>query len=372
MWTRRTFAAAAASPLLAQVPETGFRPLISGSGLSGWTVEQGPESAFAAADGEIRVTAAGNSPAWLRSAGSYENFDFRGEFFVRGWIDSGIYLHAPRWGNAMDAGLCVKLFHKQEEPKPEGMGAIFPVLAPSAVNVKSRGEWNDFRIVMEWPRIQVWTNGERVQDVDLDTHPELRWRRRDGYFGLQTLGYPIRFRNLRVKQLPGRTKWETLYEGAGDLPGNWTVEEGKAKWEEIGGVLRADGLGHLATKERYKDFALEMYVRASRHSNGGVLFRAEGSGAKPHYEIQLHDVQVAVYPTGSLYGLARARYPRIAAEEWYPLQLFVEGTRCVVRVNGETVVDYGKLDRLGEGHILLQAHQAGKWIEYADIRVRRL
>ena len=43
-----------------------------------------------------------------------------------------------------------------------------------------------------------------------------------------------------------------------------------------------------------------------------------------------------------------------------------------VRVNGETVTEYNALDRLGDGHILLQAHQVGRWIEYKDVRVRPL
>src|SRR5213075_3292282 len=103
-----------------------------------------------------------------------------------------------------------------------------------------------------------------------------------------------------------------------------------------------------------------------------VLFRAEGSGNKPHYEIQLHDVEGAVYPTGSLYGFKRAKYPHIPPETWYLFQLFVKDATVAVRINGETVTEYSTLDRLGDGHILLQAHQLGRWIEYKDIRLRAL
>lgn len=118
---------------------------------------------------------------------------------------------------------------------------------------------------------------------------------------------------------------------------------------------------------------MELYIRASKHSNGGVLFRATGAGGNnPHYEIQLHDVEGAVYPTGSLYGIQRAKYPRIGTEEWYLLQLYVKGKQCLVRVNGETVVDYGNLDRTDAGMIILQAHDGPRWIEYRRIRVRNL
>ncbi len=366
---RRHFLATA---LLAAQPKPNFTPLFDGQTLAGWHVVDGPDSAFFVDDGAIVVSEAANSPTWLRTDKQYENFELRGEFFVKGWIDSGILLHAPAHGNAQDAGFCIKLFHKKDELKPEGMGSIFPVVAPKANNVKSKAEWNEIRIRFEWPRLQVWTNGEQVQDVNVESNAALATRLRQGFIGLQSLSYPIRFRKLEIAELPGGVKWQSLYTKGSDLAANWQVEEGKAKWTPIGDILRADGLGHLATKERFKDFAFECYIRAAHHSNGGVLFRAEGSGAKAHYEIQLHDVVGAVYPTGSLYGLKRAKYPNIQSETWYLFQLFVKGPSVTVRVNGETVTEYNSLDRLGDGHILLQAHQVGRWIEYKDVRVRPL
>jgi len=361
---RRQFLASAA--LFAQ---PAFTPLP----FNRWQVVDGPDSAFFVDNGDIVVSEAANSPTWLRSEKQYENFELRAEFFVKGWIDSGLLFHAPRHGNAQDAGFCIKLFHKRESPRPEGMGSIFPLIPPKTNNVKSQGEWNQLRVHFDWPRLQVWSNGEVIQDLAVTTHPELAHRLRQGYIGLQSLSYPIHFRNIEIRELPGKVKWQSLYTSPPDLAANWQVEEGKAKWSPMGDTLRADGLGHLMTRERYKDFALELYVRASLRSNGGILFRAEGSGgAKPHYEIQLHDVEGAVYPTGSLYGLQRAKYPHIPPETWYLFQLFVKDRRALIRVNGETVTDYNALDRLGDGHILLQAHQAGRWIEYKDIRVRAI
>jgi len=139
------------------------------------------------------------------------------------------------------------------------------------------------------------------------------------------------------------------------------------------GVLRGDGLGHLATKEKFRDFVLHLYIRTCKHHNGGVLFRSSGEGLKgQRYEIQLHDVEGAHFPTGSLYYHKRAIYPRIEPEVWYLFQLLVKDKYCMVRINGETVLEFDRLERLDEGHIELQAHQLGKWGEYKQIRVRRL
>lgn len=371
---RRTFLAAA--PLLPHAlqaqSETGFTSLFDGSSLRGWSIQEGPESAFYVRDGAIVVHEGSNFPTWLRHDRQFENFDLRLEFFLKGWMDSDLYLHAPEHGRNTWAGMAIKLFHAKEEPKPESMGAIFPLIAPKSVPVKNQGEWNALRVLMDWPALQVWLNGEQVQDVNVESVPELRYRLRRGYIGFESLSYPIRFRNVRIRELPSKDTWESLYEQESDFS-KWTVAEGKAKFETLGPVLRGDGLGHLATREQFRDFHLQLYIRASKHSNGGVLFRAGKDALKDrHYEIQIHDVENAHYPTGSLYHFRRATYPRIEPEKWYLMQLFVEGKRCVVRVNGDTVVDYDNLQDLQAGQIMLQAHQAGKWIEYKQIRIKRL
>jgi len=354
--------------------ERGFTSLFDGRTLRGWSVQEGPESAFYVKDGAIVVHEGSNFPTWLRSDKQYENFDFRCEFFVRGWINSGIFMHAPEHGRNTWVGMKINIFHKRDtKPLAESMGAIFPLIAPTKVNVRNQGEWNSLRILMDWPLLQVWVNDEQVQDVNVESAPELRHRLRRGYLGIESLAYRIRFRNLRIRELPAKEKWQGLYETAEDLEKNWQVAEGNAKWEPLGPVLRCEGQGHLATREQFRDFVLHMYIRASQHSNGGVLFRSSLEALRArHYEIQIHDVEGAVYPTGSLYGYQRAIYPKIETEKWYLLQLVVDGKHCLVRINGENVVDYHELQDLEPGHILLQAHDARRWLEFKQIRIKRL
>ena len=238
---RRAFlaASAAVAPALLQgQPENGFVSLFDGSTLKGWTIQDGPESAFYVRDGAITVHEGSGFPAWLRSAKSYENFDFRGEFYVKGWTDSGIYFHAPQHGRPMWCGKQIHIFHQQDDkPAPESMGSLFPIVAPLKVNVKSKGEWNSFRILMDWPRLQVWTNDEPIQDLDLASAPEFRHRYRSGYLGFESLSYPIRFRNLKIRELPSNEKWHTLYESPADLD-QWFVSEAKPKFDALTKVLK--------------------------------------------------------------------------------------------------------------------------------------
>ncbi|MGB9604802.1 MAG: 3-keto-disaccharide hydrolase, partial [Bryobacteraceae bacterium] len=176
--------------------EEGFQSLFDGKTLRGWHIREGPESAFYIKDGTIVVHEGSNFPTWLCSDREYENFDFRCEFFLQGWMDSGVYLHAPEHGRNAWIGFYIKLFHKQDPtPLKESAGAIFPLVAPRKVNVRNRGEWNGLRILMDWPLLRVWINEELVQDVDVESIPELRYRLRRGYLGLESLSYPIRFRN---------------------------------------------------------------------------------------------------------------------------------------------------------------------------------
>jgi hypothetical protein len=246
------------------------------------------------------------------------------------------------------------------------------VVAPRKVNV--RDGWNTIRVVCEGARVRVWTNDEMVQDVDLATDPDLSLRLREGYLGIVAASAECRFRALRIQELPGTPQWQALYEAPGDLAANWAVSEGKPDFVELGAVLRGDGQGHLASKEKFKDFEFECYIRGSAQHNGGVLFRSSGRGKKPlsDYEIQLHPVEEAHFPTGSLYHLKRARYPRIEDGRWFLFELRVAGKTARVRVDGETVMEYADLKLLDEGFLELQAHRRGYWLEFKHVKVRRL
>src|SRR5438045_3855502 len=140
--TRREFlASAAAAPAFVSLrqadDEAGFTPVFDGISLNGWTVADGPESAFYVNDGAIVVHESAGFPTWLRSSRQYENFDFRGEFFVKGWTNSGIYLHAPEHGRNISCGLKINIFHQVDAaPRRESMGSIFPIVPPLKVNVK--------------------------------------------------------------------------------------------------------------------------------------------------------------------------------------------------------------------------------------------
>ncbi|MBI4890088.1 MAG: DUF1080 domain-containing protein [Acidobacteria bacterium] len=351
----------------AQTSESGFTPLLN------WQSVEAPESAFTVAGSEIAVHSHASLPAWLRSEKCYENFDLQGEFFIAGWTDSGIYIHAPEHGRPSQAGLQIKVFHQPEtEPHSNSAGAIFPDIAPRLVNV-AKG-WNSFRVLADYPRLQVWFNNALIHDLNCATHPALKDRLRSGYIGIVGASSECRFRNLRIRELPGKDKWQVLYEKPEDLAANWHVTQGKPNVIALGNVLRGDGGGLLATNDKFQDFHFQCYVRGSAQHNSGIIFRSAGKGTDPRfgYEIQLHPVEEAHYPTGSLYHFKRARYPRIQDEKWFLFDLIVQGRDVTVRVDGDTIMEYSGLPRTEAGFIELQTHREGFWIEFKHLRVQKL
>src|SRR3954453_21417388 len=100
--TRRELMAATGSILgvgaASQGSDEKAGTIFDGSTLHGWSVQSGPESAFYVRDGAIVIHEGSGYPTWLRYDKVLENFDFRCEFFIQGWANSGIYLHAPEHG----------------------------------------------------------------------------------------------------------------------------------------------------------------------------------------------------------------------------------------------------------------------------------
>jgi hypothetical protein len=317
------------------------------------------------------VHRSGNDPAWLRSDRQFENFDLRGEFFIKGWSDSGILFHAPRHGRPAQTGIRVNVFQqKDDRPLPTSCGSIFPVIAPRTVNVHE--SWNTFRILSDWPALQVWMNDALIHDLNQEQDPLLRHRLRRGHLGLVNLSYPVRYRNFRIRELPAKDTRDILYTKPDDLSARWFTSDKNPKASTLGDVLYADGEGNLATREKYRDFDLRMYIRGCRDHNGGILFRSPAKAGEHGYEIQLHNVEGSHFPTGSLYHYKRARYVRIQPEHWFHFQLQVKDAACAVWIDGEQVLTYDGLKNLDAGHLELQAHRNGYWIEYKEITVKNL
>jgi len=355
--------------------EEDFTPLFNGKNLEGWTVEHGTASDVKIQNEVLYIPGSNHYPFWIRSNNEYDNFDLRFEFKMSGWCNSGVFYHAPLHGRNSKVGFEYQIDHKSprnEPPSVKTCGGIFAQITPRINNIRGDEEWNEGRIVVEWPYIKHFLNGEKVVDININNHPELKYRFRRGYIGLQGLGYNVWFRNIRIKELPCEDQWVSLFNG--DNLEGWYKEGGEARWSVEDGVMHAvDGTSYMVTEGEWQDFYYQTYVRTSENANGGIFVRWNTlKGGDRGNEIQIENVPDSNYPTGSLYNVIRAEQPPFTDHEWFPMQIYMNGPHCVVRVNGETTFDTHDFPTVRSGHISLQMHSHNKYIDFKGHKIMEI
>ncbi|HEY2158732.1 MAG TPA: DUF1080 domain-containing protein, partial [Isosphaeraceae bacterium] len=81
-------------------------------------------------------------------------------------------------------------------------GSLYRHAGVAANPTNPPGQWNHYTVRARGPRIEVWSNGQQVNDARIDecpltlANPPLR-----GYIGLQNHGAPAEFRNIKLMRL---------------------------------------------------------------------------------------------------------------------------------------------------------------------------
>ena len=180
--------------------DQGFTALLAEDALKDWK-QCGP-GRFTVANGVAK--AEGGMGLWWFAGRQFTNFVLRGEFVQEQDIaDSGVFVRFADPGN--DPWNAVKQGHEMEigDPNPEKptwrTGSMYPFKASSKANTKPVGQWNEFEMVCLAHDYSVRINGQIVT-----AWTDVRQRSAAGYVGLQNYndGKTVRFRNLRVKDLP--------------------------------------------------------------------------------------------------------------------------------------------------------------------------
>lgn len=374
-WPLLAAALLLAAPIAARGEvEEGFEPLFNGESLDGW-VKQG-EAGFVVRDGTLVCNGSGNWPTWLRTEEQFENFVLRLEYKGFYGAESCLFFSAPLHGLVSRTGFAVRLGGNTGRPRRHSPGAVFGAVAPQveAARHYRDEEFNQLEVKLQWPRLQVRLNGQLVQDLDVGEHPELKYRPRIGYIGLQDRGKPMHFRNLRIQRLPDQIRPRRVQMLNGrDLSG-WTISEKcSATWtvEEDGVLLGENGHGYLISDDSYANCVLSTYIRSSPLANGGIFFRWRSERDRG-FEIQIEDIPDSSDPTGSIYGRVRAEVLPFTPGQWVLMQVFLNGPHCAVRVNGVVVAESDEMPREREGRISLQMHTGRGWIRFKDMHVRPL
>ncbi len=186
---------------LAQAADGGeWKALFDQPARAGW-VQCGP-GAFKLENGV--ATATGGMGLWWFTNRMFTNLVLRGEFKQeQPTADSGVFVRFPNPGS--DPWVAVRRGHEMEigDPHPENptwrTGSIYPFQASTNANTRPAGAWNEFELACDGHSYAVRMNGKLVT-----TWTDPKQRSAFGYIGLQNYndGKTVRFRNLRVKELP--------------------------------------------------------------------------------------------------------------------------------------------------------------------------
>jgi hypothetical protein len=175
----------------------------------------------------------------------------------------------------------------------------------------------------------------------------------------------------------------------------WTVEGNTLK-----PVAGGKGPCDIITRDKYRDFELELEYKVSPGGNSGVMYRVAERPGEPSWhsgpELQILDDDK--YRDGSPKNWTGALYDLIAATgktvrpvgEWNKVRLLVRGDHVEHWLNGTKVVEYElgseatraliagskfkdmpRFAREPDGYIALQ-HHAGGDVWFRDVRVREI
>ena len=339
--------------------------LFNGKDLSGWSAV-GTSEAFVVKDGAIYCTGARPYPSWLRTEKEYENFIFRFEYQTQGWCEGGILFHAPPDGPASKLGFKLHLRHDKKKYGFRSPGAIYDAAEPLSIANLPSGKWNQCEVVCDWPRLRVTLNGTLIHNIDMNIHKAFKYRLRKGFIGIQNIGCRAYFKNIQIKPLSNKERWIDLF--ASGMDGFHT--QGHSDWQIRDSVLTGRGNDGVAiTKEEYEAlYELQVWVKTIVNGNGGVLFNYGNRSV----EVQVFNAPDSTNPTGSLYGIAPANRVVTQDEQWFLLQIFNNGPKAMVMVNGEKVCETDKLQPPYKGGIAFQQHTPNAVIHYRSARIRPL
>jgi hypothetical protein len=196
-----------------QAQEAGFVSLFDGQSLTGWV---GNKSSYLVKEGMIVIEPKGGGGGNLYTEKEYGNFILRFEFQLTPGANNGLGIHAPLEGDAAYVGKEFQILDN-EAGKYAGLqtyqyhGSLYGVMSAKRGFLRPTGEWNQQEVRINHPYVTVILNGEVILEgnyleasqsgtLDKKEHPGLTRSR--GHIGFLGHGDLVRFRNIKIKELP--------------------------------------------------------------------------------------------------------------------------------------------------------------------------
>jgi hypothetical protein len=197
-----------------QAQDEGFTSLFDGRTLSGWV---GNKNSYLVKDGMIVIEPQGGDGGNLYTEKEYGNFILRFEFLLTPGANNGLGIHAPLEGDAAYVGKELQILDNEADKYATTLqpyqyhGSVYGVIAAKRGYLRPTGAWNQQEVRVQHPYITVVLNGEVILEgnyleaskngtLDKREHPGLQRSR--GHIGFLGHGDVVRFRNIKIKELP--------------------------------------------------------------------------------------------------------------------------------------------------------------------------
>lgn len=213
--------------LTADETAAGWKLLFDGKTLTGWTIFKArPNNTWEVVDGTLHckalneATGDGNQRSDIRTTEQFQNFELVFDWKVAAEANSGVmyrvteefeqpYYSGPEYQLIDDTGYPGKLTEMQKT------GSNYDVhAAPATKPVKTAGEWNTSKIVVNGNHVEHWLNDSKVVEYEFQSEDwtqrknASKWKDAPGY-GMAPTGYidfqdhgnEVWFKNVKIKSL---------------------------------------------------------------------------------------------------------------------------------------------------------------------------
>lgn len=198
--------------LSAEEKKEGFKVLFDGTNMHEWT---GNTVDYVIEDGCISLDPKGGHGGNLYTKSEFANFVYRFEFQLTPAANNGIGIRAPMEGDAAYMGMEIQVLD-HDHPAYKDItplqvhGSVYGIIGARRAKLKPIGEWNQEEIIANGNNIKVTLNGEVILDgnikeatkngtADGQEHPGLFNKK--GHIGFLGHGSPVKFKNIRIKEL---------------------------------------------------------------------------------------------------------------------------------------------------------------------------
>jgi eukaryotic-like serine/threonine-protein kinase len=191
---------------------------------------------------------------------------------------------------------------------------------------------------------------------------------------------------------PDTVGWLPLFNGK-DLTGWKTHPDQPGQWKVEGGVLVGSAVPSYLYSEggKFRDFHLRVEAKINNGGDSGIFFRAPFAtrqiGANQRrlaggYEVELQANPHYQVRTGSILDAGTDGAPKAlwinnqgatSPDEWLTLEIIVQGSHFVSKVNGTTTADcHDPGAHYDEGHFALQVWNPLTTVQFRKIEIKEL